>query len=128
MITPTHISMSEGDVGASARSPFPASKISGQDRISQNSVRNGESDSPCKDRNVQTQRKLLVLVVDDEPALMRMWARIVVQAGHIPETAADGRGALEKYAAARPDLVISDFHMPNMSGLQLFRKLKAENP
>jgi len=72
----------------------------------------------------KVQKRLSILVVDDEPLVAKMMKRIATNAGHSAEQAIGGKEALEKYAAMKPDLVLSDYHMPGMTGLQLFRKLK----
>ena len=57
-----------------------------------------------------------VLVVDDEPALLRAYARTLEAAGHEVVTAAEGQSALAAFRHASFDLVISDITMPGMSG------------
>lgn len=99
----------EGVSSSGAPAPFPVPKTFGQDMA-------------------KVQKKLFILVVDDEPMLLRTWARIVTWAGHSCQQAANGKEALERYSAAKPDLVLSDYHMAGMTGLELFRELKKTNP
>jgi two-component system, OmpR family, alkaline phosphatase synthesis response regulator PhoP len=47
-------------------------------------------------------------------------------AGFEVVTAADGQEALELAHSERPDLLITDYHMPQLSGLELCRKLKQD--
>ena len=69
-----------------------------------------------------------VLVVDDS-SLVRMW----LQAGlrrlgfAVVDTAADGREALEKLHADRPDLVLTDYDMPGMSGAGLISSVREDS-
>lgn len=65
-----------------------------------------------------------VLVVDDDPDMAGFLARLLVQQGLQADTAADGREALAKIAAARPDLVLLDVMMPGLSGFDVCRWLK----
>lgn len=74
--------------------------------------------------------QLRILIVDDEESLRRMLIRIGTRRGHIVDTAAEGGAALElieaAQAAGRPyDLVLSDLHMPGVSGRELTQRLLA---
>lgn len=74
--------------------------------------------------------QLRVLIVDDEESLRRMLIRIGTRRGHIVDTAAEGGAALElieaAHSAGRPyDLVLSDLHMPGISGRELTQRLLA---
>jgi DNA-binding NtrC family response regulator len=75
-----------------------------------------------------TTRKRKILIVDDDPAmresfdiLLQSWGFEVLQAG-------DAREARELVNRVDPDIVISDVVMPEVSGLELLRELKAGNP
>jgi EAL domain-containing protein (putative c-di-GMP-specific phosphodiesterase class I) len=66
----------------------------------------------------------LILLVDDEPAIARAYARTLGAAGFSVVTAADGR---EADAAAREksfDVIVSDIAMPEMDGLDLLRAVR----
>lgn len=60
-----------------------------------------------------------VLVVDDEPAIRALVAKIVERAGHAVETARDGGEAIEKLQAAQYSVVVLDLMMPNVDGYAL---------
>ena len=62
-----------------------------------------------------------VLLVDDEPALLRGICRLLTQAGHDVVTAGDGETAIRLLCSGDFDVVLSDISMPGMSGLQLTR-------
>ncbi len=70
-----------------------------------------------------------VLVVDDSMA-MRMivikTAKKAGLAGHTFLQAADGALGLESIRAQKPDLVLSDWNMPNMTGIEMLEALNAE--
>src|ERR1700693_3811773 len=66
-----------------------------------------------------------VLIVDDEPAVVDALDRALVQEGYRTASAGDGRTALERVARARPDAVILDVSMPQMSGLEVCRRMRA---
>jgi CheY-like chemotaxis protein len=68
---------------------------------------------------------LRVLLVDDNYNAQRLIADVLQAAGvSQTETAPDGDRALEKIEAWNPDLIISDWHMPVMGGLELTRLIR----
>lgn len=70
-----------------------------------------------------------VLVVDDEPALGRVAARILGRGGHQVDIVDSGKGALERYAGPGAyDLVILDSTMPGMSGREVLDELLRRDP
>ncbi len=68
-----------------------------------------------------------VLVVEDEPSVLRVTARMLEQAGFEVLTASNGRDALRRLEHAGPvELVVTDAVMPEMGGLDLLRRLRAD--
>ncbi len=70
-----------------------------------------------------------ILVVDDSKAMRKIVARTLKQAGfesHSVEEAENGVQAYTAIAAAPPDLVLCDWNMPEMNGIELLQKLRAE--
>jgi two-component system, OmpR family, alkaline phosphatase synthesis response regulator PhoP len=65
-----------------------------------------------------------ILVADDESHILHVVSLKLRNAGFEVLTAADGQEALELAISERPDLIITDYHMPQLSGLELCRKLK----
>ena len=65
-----------------------------------------------------------LLVVDDEPNLLRAVAATLRAEGYDVATARNGREALVHVARSMPDLVVSDIRMPVMDGYQLARALR----
>jgi len=65
-----------------------------------------------------------LLVVDDEPNLLRALAAALRGEGFEVTTARHGREALVRVAESLPDLVVSDIRMPLMDGYQLARSLR----
>jgi DNA-binding NtrC family response regulator len=76
----------------------------------------------------KTERKIRILAVDDEPVLLKVYARILGKAGYDIHIAESGEVALEAFKADRFDLVLSDFNMPGMNGLELLKALKTLDP
>jgi CheY-like chemotaxis protein len=69
-----------------------------------------------------------VLVVDDEPANLRMLRYVLNHKGYETAGAKDGVEALELLAQSRFDLVLSDVKMPRLSGVALARHLLSNMP
>ncbi len=68
---------------------------------------------------------LEVLVVDDDATTRELVALAVCRLGHSCRTAPDGFAALELVTQRHPDVVISDWTMPGMSGAELCRRTRA---
>lgn len=66
-----------------------------------------------------------ILVVDDEDHICRVVAFKLRAAGYRVTTASDAESAIELARNERPDLVITDYQMPGMSGLDLCRAVQA---
>ena len=70
-----------------------------------------------------------ILIVDDSRVMRQIVIRTMRQAGydgHDVVEAADGAEALAKVAEHAPDLVLSDWNMPNMTGIELLRALRSD--
>ena len=65
-----------------------------------------------------------ILVVDDEPELLQALRVRLASEGFACETASNGREALERIKAQRPDLIILDLIMPEVSGYEVCRQLQ----
>ena len=73
-----------------------------------------------------TKKKRYVLVVDDEPHMRRVLEIMLHQAGHEVFAAGNGREALEILRGNPVDLVITDMRMPEMDGIALLTRLRAD--
>jgi len=67
-----------------------------------------------------------LLVVDDEPEIAKLVARIFEKRGYRVNTAGDGAEALAAVAKDRPDLLILDLNLPKIDGWEVCRRLKAD--
>ena len=69
-----------------------------------------------------------ILIVDDEPSNRSILSQELIHEGYSVLAASDGREALRKVEASRPDLIILDYMMPDLSGLEVLKELrKKEN-
>jgi len=65
-----------------------------------------------------------ILIVDDDPFNIKILGHELTDRGYTIETANDGREALRKVESTRPDLMILDYMMPELSGLDVLRELQ----
>src|ERR687888_416349 len=66
-----------------------------------------------------------ILIVDDDHKITDMLRRTLIYEGYGVLTAADGKEALAQAQAHHPDLVVLDWMMPGLSGLEVARRLRA---
>jgi len=72
------------------------------------------------------ERRGSVLVVDDEPTITELVSRYLQRAGYDTEIASDGAKAIDAAAAIHPDLIVLDVKLPRVDGLEVMRRLRAE--
>jgi CheY-like chemotaxis protein len=67
-----------------------------------------------------------ILLVEDNENLRNVLQRILEDGGanHVAE-ACDGQDAMDRLADVRPDLIVTDFHMPQMDGIRFTRAIRA---
>jgi two-component system alkaline phosphatase synthesis response regulator PhoP len=71
----------------------------------------------------------LVLIVDDEPNIVQLARMYLEREGFRVEAAGDGRSALDKVDQLRPALMILDLMLPELDGMEVCRRLRADkNP
>ncbi len=68
----------------------------------------------------------VILVVEDEESIRTLIALNLQAAGYTVEEAKDGTQALEKVKSVKPDLVLLDWMLPGLDGLDVLRSLKAD--
>ena len=69
-----------------------------------------------------------VLFVDDEAGILSALKRVFRREAYEIQTAPDGESALELFRRFRPSLVVSDYRMPGMSGVEFLTKARAIDP
>jgi DNA-binding response OmpR family regulator len=68
-----------------------------------------------------------ILVVEDEPTLRETLVEALESDGFRVVAAADGRAALTQFRGERPDLVLLDLMLPELSGIEVMRIIRAES-
>jgi DNA-binding response OmpR family regulator len=66
-----------------------------------------------------------VLVVEDEPRIREVLEFFLRRAGFVVHGESNGQAALDRLLAERYDLVVTDFVMPGLSGVQIIKALRA---
>lgn len=69
-----------------------------------------------------------ILVVDDDPLVISTFKAFLSDDGHFIESAATGEEAMAKLGTAPYDLVIADYTLPLMNGVELAGKIRSSNP
>jgi cyclic di-GMP phosphodiesterase len=67
-----------------------------------------------------------ILIVDDSPANVQVFARLMTRFGYEVLTALDGESALQCVARESPDLVLLDVNMPGIDGVEVCRRIKSD--
>ena len=69
----------------------------------------------------------MVLVIDDEPAILRIVTLALADTGVAVVTANDGESATAFLETHKPDMIIADVRLPGIDGVEIARRVK-ENP
>ena len=83
------------------------------------------SDSPPVEQPTQPVPRMKILVVDDEPKIVRLIKQKLEANHHEVVTAANGEQALRQVYAHRLDLILLDLMMPAMDGFEVLTRLRA---
>ncbi|MBM3320250.1 MAG: response regulator transcription factor [Candidatus Eisenbacteria bacterium] len=67
-----------------------------------------------------------ILVVDDDLELLSLIAFALRQTGYLVVEASEGASALAAFANEQPDLVVLDYNLPRMNGLEVLKRMRAE--
>lgn len=72
--------------------------------------------------------KKKILIADDEAYIVDLFSEYLSSMGFLIQSSQSGKEALEIYSDFKPDLVITDYEMPEMNGYELFKEIRIKNP
>jgi CheY-like chemotaxis protein len=75
-----------------------------------------------------TKPRVRILLVDDNANGLAARKSVLEELGHVVLTATSGADALDHFSAEPFDLVVTDYKMPRMDGLELIRRLRGQAP
>jgi CheY-like chemotaxis protein len=67
-----------------------------------------------------------VLVIDDEPDVVRLIVKVLSGRGHVVQIARDGASALARVQHEPPDVILLDSDLPKIDGAEVCRRLKTD--
>lgn len=67
-----------------------------------------------------------VLVIDDEPDVVRLIVKVLSGRGHVVQVARDGASALARVKLEPPDVILLDSDLPKIDGAEVCRRLKTD--
>ena len=73
-------------------------------------------------------KKTKILVVDDEESIRALLQKVLAGQQRTIVPAEEGRKAIEMFRRERPDVTILDLRMPDVSGLNVLKEIRAMNP
>ena len=68
-----------------------------------------------------------ILIVEDDPANLKLFRDVIGQCGHNTLHSVKGRDAIQIASSQHPDLVVLDIRLPDISGFEVARRLKERN-
>lgn len=81
---------------------------------------------PTTDASLKSSCLGRILLVEDDPPMVRMYSTKLTQEGFEVEVAYDGEEGLRKVQEYRPDLLVLDLMIPKIGGLEILARLRAE--
>jgi CheY-like chemotaxis protein len=67
-----------------------------------------------------------ILIIDDNPINLKLMSVLLMGEGYAVRSAVDSTKALQALAASLPDLILTDVQLPDIDGLELTRRIKAD--
>ena len=84
-------------------------------------------DQPLATAAAKNEQPKKIVLIDDNPVIRRLYTRLFQKAGFNILTAVNGREGLEMIMTERPDAAVVDFMLPDISGLDVCRQVRAQD-
>lgn len=111
-------------VAQAAPAPLPAASPAGDDTAAivaaAKAMRGRYGDAPVPAAAAKT-----CLIVDDSRVIRKVSSKIALSLGYVPVEAENGEEALARCKKSMPDLVLTDWNMPEMDGIEFVTKLRS---
>ena len=79
-------------------------------------------------QEMKIEKSWKVLIIDDDPGILKVMAIALEDAGYIAITAPDGQSGIDLCIRESPDLIITDIRMPGIDGIEVLRRIKQIDP
>jgi voltage-gated potassium channel len=107
--------------GKDSIEPSPDIRLQAGDQIMVLDDSESEEETMILPRENQTTR---VMIVDDNPVILKLYARLIKRAGLIPLIATNGKEALETIVRERPEAAVIDYMLPVLSGIEVCSRVR----
>ena len=77
---------------------------------------------------MHVQKEWKVLIIDDDPGILKVMRVVLEDEGYTVVTASDGESGIQCFMKESPDLVITDIRMPGIDGIEILRRIKEIDP
>jgi len=94
-------------------------------KIMDKSIESKSIESAVASATVKPNSKRRILVVDDDHDTRQLSVDVLVEAGYNVESARDGAAGWEEIQVRHYDLIVTDNHMPRMTGIEMIAKLRS---
>ena len=77
---------------------------------------------------IKNEKNGVILIIDDEPAILRLMRIILSKVGYAIDTAENGEGGIRKIKKNKYSLILTDMRMPGITGSQVLEYLRNKSP
>jgi DNA-binding response OmpR family regulator len=86
-----------------------------------------EEGSPMTEMTSEHNQAITILVIDDEPYILRALSYLLNREGYTVETASNGEAGLARFRELRPQIVFLDIMMPLMNGYEVCQRIREDS-
>jgi CheY-like chemotaxis protein len=75
---------------------------------------------------IERMDKPFVLIIEDDRDIVALYRQVLDMAGYQTEISLNGKDAMERLPALRPDIILLDLQLPGMSGVEILKRIRAD--